>query len=77
MAPNHSVNDQYEGFSVDLMNHIARKVNFTYVFNVTNDKTGAEDKETKQWNGMIGEIVKKVLNCEHGIAFESDNNHFE
>lgn len=51
-------NDMYEGFSKDLMDEIARICGFRY--NITTSKEyGKENPETKQWNGIVGEIVNK------------------
>lgn len=48
----------YEGFSKDLIDEISKKCGFNYKIK-TSKEYGKEDPETKQWNGIIGEIVNK------------------
>ncbi|XP_034473399.1 glutamate receptor ionotropic, kainate 2 [Drosophila innubila] len=51
-------NDMYEGYAVDLIDAIAQEVGFDYVFvPVADQEYGKQDKITKQWNGIIGEII--------------------
>lgn len=46
---------------MDLIDAIARHVGFEYVFvPVADQQYGKLDKETKQWNGIIGEIINNV-----------------
>ncbi|XP_068141768.1 glutamate receptor ionotropic, kainate 2 [Drosophila tropicalis] len=48
----------YMGYAVDLIEAIAKEVNFEYVFvPVADQQYGKQDKDTKQWNGIIGEII--------------------
>lgn len=54
-------NALYQGYAVDLIDAIARHVGFEYVFvPVADQQYGKLDKETKQWNGIIGEIINNV-----------------
>lgn len=56
-------NDQYEGFSKDLMDEIARVKNFKYrLVLVSDNHYGNHDPITNKWNGMIGEILEGVNN---------------
>lgn len=48
----------YEGFSKDLIDAIAKICNFKYKI-TTSKEYGIEDPMTKQWNGIVGEIVNK------------------
>ncbi|KAL7742445.1 hypothetical protein ACLKA6_019075 [Drosophila palustris] len=51
-------NAMYEGYAVDLIDAIAQEVGFDYVFvPVADQEYGKQDKDTKQWNGIIGEII--------------------
>ncbi|XP_001968234.3 glutamate receptor ionotropic, kainate 3 [Drosophila erecta] len=51
-------NALYQGYAVDLIDAIARYVGFEYEFvPVADQQYGKLDKETKQWNGIIGEII--------------------
>lgn len=54
-------NDRYMGFSKDLMDHIAERLNFTYEIHLTPDgKYGNRDPHTNQWNGLIRDLLEKV-----------------
>ncbi|PWA14617.1 hypothetical protein CCH79_00017595, partial [Gambusia affinis] len=51
-------NDKYEGYCAELASEIAKHVGFTYQLELVRDgKYGSRDPETKQWNGMVGELV--------------------
>lgn len=52
-------NDKYEGFAVDLIAEIAKICGFKYEI-TTGKVTGKENKITKEWDGIVGKIVKKV-----------------
>lgn len=54
-------NDQFEGFSKDLMDEIAKIKNFKYkLVLVPDNHPGNHDPLTGKWNGMIGEILEGV-----------------
>lgn len=54
-------NDQYEGFSKDLLDEIAKRLNLTYKFVLAKDKLhGSKNNETQKWNGMIREVSDQV-----------------
>ncbi|XP_031424576.1 glutamate receptor 1-like [Clupea harengus] len=51
-------NDRYEGYIVELAAEIAKHVGYRYDLHIVSDgKYGAKDADTKQWNGMVGELV--------------------
>ena len=53
-------NEQYEGFCIDLLEEIAKKVGFKYKIELVPDgKYGAPDKENR-WNGMVQQLIEKV-----------------
>lgn len=52
-------NDKYEGFAIDLIAEIAKICGFKYEITI-NRVTGTENPITKEWDGIVGEIVKKV-----------------
>lgn len=55
------LNDQYEGFSKDIMDEISTRLNFKYVLELVKDKSyGNIDKRTEKWNGMVKEILDRV-----------------
>lgn len=57
-------NDKYEGFCIDLLNKIATQIGFHYSIRLVPDKMyGVFDTETKQWNGIVKELMDRV--CFH------------
>lgn len=51
-------NAQYEGYNVDLIHEISRILGFNYTFRIVPDKKyGSYSKETKEWDGMIKELL--------------------
>ncbi|EDW65044.1 glutamate receptor ionotropic, kainate 2 isoform X2 [Drosophila virilis] len=58
MELNLTGNAIYKGYAVDLIDAIAQEVGFEYIFvPVADQQYGKQDKDTKQWNGIIGEII--------------------
>lgn len=56
-------NARYKGYTKDLMDGIANLLNFTYeLFLTPDEKYGNYDENKKAWNGLIGDIIRKV-NC--------------
>lgn len=53
--------DRFEGFSLDLIQHIADHCKFRYEVEVTEKTYGQEDPITKQWSGLVGDIVDKKV----------------
>lgn len=54
-------NDRYEGYSMDLIDAVARKLNFTYIFRLAADnKNGNYDEDKKEWSGIIGDVLNGV-----------------
>ena len=52
----------FEGFMVDLIYVIARRLHMFVRFYLPDDKRwGARNEETGEWNGMIGEVVKREV----------------
>ena len=55
-------NDRYEGYCIDLLKQIASMVGFNYVIKLVPDKKyGALDPETGEWNGVVKQILDKVV----------------
>lgn len=53
-------NARYEGYNVDLIHEISRILGFNYTFNlVTDGKYGSLDRKTKEWDGMIKELLEQ------------------
>ena len=61
IATNNS-NDHFEGFCIDLLKAIAEMLNFQYeLYLVPDGKYGAENTTTGEWNGLVREIIDKVI----------------
>ncbi|XP_066905524.1 glutamate receptor ionotropic, kainate 2 isoform X5 [Halyomorpha halys] len=53
-------NARYEGFCIDLLKWVATEVGFQYAIRLVPDhKYGVYDPETKQWNGIVRELIEK------------------
>jgi hypothetical protein len=52
---------QFKGFCIDILDAIAQKMNFKYtIYKVEDDSLGGVD-ENGTWNGMIRELIDKVI----------------
>lgn len=55
-------NARYEGFCIDLLNWIANQVGFQYTIRLVPDHMyGVYDPNTKEWNGIVRELIEKVI----------------
>ncbi|XP_046669493.1 glutamate receptor ionotropic, kainate 2-like isoform X3 [Homalodisca vitripennis] len=67
-------NARYEGYSMDLIDSIAKELGFKYEFQLVEDKQyGTLDKKTKQWNGLIRELREKKADlaiCDLTITYD-------
>lgn len=51
---------QYQGFAIDLLKEIAKKLKFNYTVYIVKDGTyGAPNDKTGDWNGMVRELIEK------------------
>lgn len=56
-------NNRFEGYCVDLIKEIAKKLNFKYIIHIAPDhKPGKYNNDTAKWSGMIGELINGVRN---------------
>ena len=54
-------NDAFEGYAIDLIAEIAEILKFNYTFKWVDDGAyGYKNKETGEWNGLMGEILTQV-----------------
>lgn len=54
-------NARFEGFCIDLLKWIAGQVGFQYAIKLVPDHMyGVYDPETKEWNGIVRELMEKV-----------------
>uniref|UniRef100_A0A3Q4HR66 Glutamate receptor n=1 Tax=Neolamprologus brichardi TaxID=32507 RepID=A0A3Q4HR66_NEOBR len=49
---------QLEGFCMDLLSEIAKKVGFKYKVQLVKDGAYGRQEESGNWNGMVGEVVR-------------------
>lgn len=59
-AKNKSINEQYEGYCVDLIKEIARILEFKYQIKLVDDGVHGRKNERGEWNGMIKELIEGV-----------------
>lgn len=54
-------NDRFEGFCIDLLRRIAGQIGFQYTIQLVPDNMyGVYDRQKKQWNGIVRELMEKV-----------------
>ncbi|XP_018025872.1 glutamate receptor U1-like isoform X2 [Hyalella azteca] len=60
-------NDRYEGFSVDLMDEIAKEVGFNYILDINDEGLyGSKDPQTGEYNGIIGDLAAQRVDAAIG-----------
>lgn len=60
-GPIYEGNDRFEGYSMDLIDAIARELKFQYRFELSpNNKYGSLNKITKQWDGMVKQLLDRA-----------------
>ena len=65
-------NDAFEGFAIDLISEIAEILKFNYTFKWVDDGAyGYKNKETGEWNGLMGEILTQVGQTNKHVDFLS------
>lgn len=70
-------NDRFEGFCIDLLKTIAENLGFQYqLYLVPDGKFGAEDVQSKQWNGLVRELMDKVRHLFFFSFFSFCQTHF-
>lgn len=53
-------NARFEGFIIDLLDHISRYMSFNYIIKLVPDGDYGSEVSEGQWNGMVGELVERV-----------------
>ena len=53
-------NARYEGYCADLANEVARAVGFDYIIKLVKDSKYGEKEKDGTWNGMVGELTRRV-----------------
>ena len=60
-------NDAFEGYAIDLIAEIAEILKFNYTFKWVDDGAyGYKNKETGEWNGLMGELLSQVKHWDRG-----------
>lgn len=49
----------YRGFCVDVLDNISRSLNFSYELVVSDLPYGEQDPATKEWNGLVRQLIDK------------------
>ncbi|KAG1662346.1 Glutamate receptor ionotropic, kainate 2 [Nymphon striatum] len=69
-------NARYEGYCIDLLDEIAKKLKFKFEIHINEEKKpGKKDNKTGKWNGMIGELMRGEADLAVGdltITFERE-----
>lgn len=59
-SSNTSTASPYYGYVIDLLDRLAEIVGFSYSLHVTQDGSFGFEQPDGSWNGIIGELVRKV-----------------
>ena len=58
---NFTGNDRWEGYSIDMLNEIAKELGFFYLLHNSYDGNwGGKNEDTQEWNGMVEELATGV-----------------
>ncbi|GAU93647.1 hypothetical protein RvY_05554-2 [Ramazzottius varieornatus] len=52
-------NDRYRGYCVDLLSNLSATLNFSYELVVSNLPYGFQDPKTREWHGLVRELIDK------------------
>lgn len=54
-------NDRFEGYSLDLIDGIAKEIGFHFKLEIVPDNAyGSFNKKTKKWNGLVKHLLDRV-----------------
>ncbi|XP_063995701.1 glutamate receptor ionotropic, kainate 2-like [Diachasmimorpha longicaudata] len=54
-------NKRHEGYAIDLIEELSQLLKFNYQFELVPDNEyGKEDSDTRQWNGLIGRLLRRA-----------------
>lgn len=77
-------NDQFEGYAIDLIYEISKLLGFNYTLKLVPDgRYGSYNEETKEWDGMMGELLQQVrfkvvkVRFEHVLYYLGKNQRYE
>lgn len=59
----HLVDNQFEGFCVDLLREMALLLGFRFELRLGRDGTYGECNERGEWNGLVREVMDRVGLC--------------
>ena len=67
-------NDAFEGYAIDLIAEIAEILKFNYTFKWVDDGNyGYKNKETGEWNGLMGELLSQVNIADIVLTWKRSN----
>ena len=69
-------NERFEGFTVDLIERLARDLNFKYEMYQSPGNVYGSAINNKTWSGMVGEILNGVSAGQRTIAPQSPSSSF-
>lgn len=55
----HTATVEHEGFMIDLLDLIKGRLGFNYTVYEVADKAFGRERENGQWDGMVGELMKR------------------
>ena len=58
-------NDRFEGYVADISKELAKVVGFDYAIQLVKDGKYGAIEESGEWNGMVGELTRKVSEKRH------------
>jgi len=62
--------EEFEGLAIDILQEMRKELGFNYkIYLAPDGKFGVRDRLTGEWNGVVKEIIDKVIPC--GGLFKS------
>ena len=53
---------EFEGLSIDILDEMRKELGFSYrIYLAPDGKFGVRDKLTGKWNGVVKEVIEKVI----------------
>ena len=53
---------EFEGFCIDILNEVAKRMNFKYeIYKVPDNRYGNDKYDNGSWDGLVKELIEKVL----------------
>ena len=52
--------ESFEGFLIDIIDHLAHDLNFEYKIKPNTGEYGMLDRKSGNWSGLVGQLVERV-----------------